>query len=386
MISNQTNGGGFWNNAVFDLSDWGLVDVDGGSAWELYAKGKPIDNMRYQLEQASQLRENNPSVLVWNYRNSIKMIPYYPAVREILSDPRFSPWFLSYRSANATPFVNPQCDVTWTPPVCSTIFHDEKGWAPPIILPSDCGPTPCDCGGAQGVPCSAFYLDFRRWNDAPIGGITLRDWYLQSYINVSFIAAGLIQGYFLDDDWDAVQGPAEAAQGWQSDTGLTGQEVADIADAYWGAFEEVKAAIVDAGGFTWQDFVFNATDQGALLRAGNCATNLREYCKPGSAVHDGTLFYGFSATHHSNFTNISLPGYKEDLARFLLFRGPYAFIGYPWVGVNQPYYRPPELDEWEVGIPLGLCREVQPDVFVRHWSNLTVELNCTSFTASFTIP
>ena len=74
MISNQTSGGGFWNNAVFNLTRWGIVDVDGGNAYQIWAKGKPIDNAAAQREQAARLKRANPAQKVWTYRNLIKLM------------------------------------------------------------------------------------------------------------------------------------------------------------------------------------------------------------------------------------------------------------------------------------------------------------------------
>ncbi len=34
----------------------------------------------------------------------------------------------------------------------------------------------------------------------------------------------------------------------------------------------------------------------------------------------------------------------QDLANFLLLRGPYAWLGYSWVGCSVKYARPPEMD------------------------------------------
>jgi hypothetical protein len=149
---------------------------------------------------------------------------------------------------------------------------------------------------------------------------------------------------------------------------------------------EVKAAIIAAGGLSWQSFVFNATNQGPLLHHGNCAAVLRAQCAPHAPAHDGALFLGFPAAHHSTFTNTSLPGYREDLAVFLLVRGDFAWLGYPWVGVNQPYYRPPELDA-DFGLPRGLCAETgaNSSVFSREYSGARVEMDCTRFLANITM-
>ncbi len=43
----------------------------------------------------------------------------------------------------------------------------------------------------------------------------------------------------------------------------------------------------------------------------------------------------------------------QDLANFLLLRGPYAWFGYAWIGCSQSYIRPPQMD-W-VRVRVFLC-------------------------------
>ena len=80
----------------------------------------------------------------------------------------------------------------------------------------------------------------------------------------------------------------------------------------------------------------------------------------------------------------------SDVARFLLTRGPWSFLGTSWVGCepddgvegggrNQTYVRPKAFDV-DYGEPQGLCEEVQssPGVFVRHFSKATVSHDCVT--------
>ena len=62
------------------------------------------------------------------------------------------------------------------------------------------------------------------------------------------------------------------------------------------------------------------------------------------------------------------------MAVFLLVRGPYAWLGYGWVGTDADYYRPPALDI-DYGEPVdALCREAAPGVFQREWSRASVAM------------
>ena len=68
----------------------------------------------------------------------------------------------------------------------------------------------------------------------------------------------------------------------------------------------------------------------------------------------------------------------EDVARFLVLRGPHAYLGTSWVGCvgqgsarhsNETYVRPAAYDV-DYGTPAGLCEEcaVTPNVFTRKWT------------------
>ena len=86
-----------------------------------------------------------------------------------------------------------------------------------------------------------------------------------------------------------------------------------------------------------------------------------------------------------------------DVARFLLIRGTYSFIGTSWVGCepndgveggrhNQTYARPAEFDV-DYGVPAGLCRQdqAQPGRFVREYSKATAEHDCSTGVSKVTM-
>eukprot|EP01051_Picozoa_sp_SAG22_P024458 SAG22_NODE_6789_length_811_cov_1.164326_1_plen_97_part_10 len=69
---------------------------------------------------------------VWVYRNKIKGLNWYTAVREKLDDPQFSGWFVRFKDYQGHQSNNsyhvPACD--WYgnathPPKCSGFYHDE---------------------------------------------------------------------------------------------------------------------------------------------------------------------------------------------------------------------------------------------------------------------
>ena len=110
------------------------------------------------------------------------------------------------------------------------------------------------------------------------------------------------------------------------------------------------------------------------------------------------LFFGLSRyTHERNIDpqTQQLPYFMQDLATFLLVRGPFAWLGYGWNGCmndgsgHQSWsgtYRRPEAMEEDYGEPLEpLCREVRPGVFQRKWSKADVELDCQAFQGKVTM-
>ena len=96
-------------------------------------------------------------------------------------------------------------------------------------------------------------------------------------------------------------------------------------------------------------------------------------------------FYGFSREAHSK--PFPLPSPAQDIAAFVLTRGPYAFMGYGWTGcfdASHPFTRPAELD-LDLGTPLGFCSETAPgsNVWSRSFSRYTVSLDCSAWQATF---
>merc|ERR1712146_257038 len=80
---------------------------------------------------------------------------------------------------------------------------------------------------------------------------------------------------------------------------------------------------------------------------------------------------------------------KQDLATFLLARGPHAWIGHAWIGcasagnrAEDKYPRPASLDA-DYGEPQGLCTETATNsgVFQRQWTKAMITLDCNSWEA-----
>ncbi len=81
--------------------------------------------------------------------------------------------------------------------------------------------------------------------------------------------------------------------------------------------------------------------------------------------------------------NLTSP--EQDIANFLLVRGPFAWLGHGWLGCSRDYEVPALLDA-DFGEPLGLCAETAPHsgVFARAWSKADVQMDCNTWTPTIT--
>ena len=117
-----------------------------------------------------------------------------------------------------------------------------------------------------------------------------------------------------------------------------------------------------------------------------CASWLREACSPESVFHSIPTMLAFTdaATPRHKHPPPAFPAIQQDVARFLLVRGAYSWMGYGWEGCITT---PPPVEEFDhdYGQPLGLCRETSPGVFYREWTKAHVGLDCNSFSANITL-
>jgi hypothetical protein len=90
--------------------------------------------------------------------------------------------------------------------------------------------------------------------------------------------------------------------------------------------------------------------------------------------------------HSLTGDHVALPNLPQDLATFLLLRGPYAFLGFGWSGCGNEIAFPDEL-RVDYGVPAGLCSETAAgsNVFRREWSKATVEMDCNAYKGTITM-
>ena len=116
------------------------------------------------------------------------------------------------------------------------------------------------------------------------------------------------------------------------------------------------------------------------MKQASCAANLRTLCAADSPSQTRAMMYAFSPGGCGGDPSV-LPELHQDLANFLLIRGPYGWLGHGWKGCSRTYLFPPEL-EADYGEPTGLCAETAPNsgVFTREWTKASVQMDCNTWT------
>jgi len=366
-----------WGIADFDWSNWKY----GATGWTTSA---PMDCQEKLLSQAQMTKQANPSMKVFVYRNMVKALPWYSSVREKLLDPAYSGFFLKF-NCNKTA----GCHV---PTQGSLFYHDQEQ-------------TP---HGDCGVPCGEYLFDHRN-------GSMLQEWFIKELVGgPTGIDNPAIDGFYFDDNYGSSTGASEEDSHNIQDCGLSEAEAAAVAEGWKENTAAVGKAVLAKGGFPYPYFVMsgrNETDPHT-----SCQRDMQRMCAINRTLgrpnlHNQALVLEFSRVSHTVLwhPNGTLPWFLQDLATFLLVRGPFAWLGYTWSGCtdsgypagcdpactqpgckpcrfptamdSHPFPRPDALDS-DFGEPVGQCHESSAGVWTREWSKASVELNCNSFRAS----
>ena len=153
-----------------------------------------------------------------------------------------------------------------------------------------------------------------------------------------------------------------------------------MTDAWCGtrhaAFERVRLA----AGWIWQMFSLFSTPAKAT-----CASTLRPLCAAGAS----SSYFNATTMHSITGDHVTVPNLAQDLATFLLLRGPFAYLGFGWSGCGQNFFGgtfPPSLKA-DYGVPAGTCAETAPGsgVFTREWSKATVQMDCNAYVGTITM-
>ena len=396
------NSSGWFNLTVG--AAFGITSYDWSNAKAQWAVQRPMDCEERLVQQAVMTKAANPRTNVFVYRNLVKALPWFTTVRVKLEDPAYAGFFLKFKPGGAFPngtYHVPNCDTFYDPPLCSEFYHDQEQ-TPEVPTPSDphpdgsCSGT-CDCGK---VPCGEYLFDHRN-------GSMLQQWLLEEVI---FGPNGLdnpqIDGYFIDDFWcsniingtgncnDPVQGPTEIDAHSQADMGLSDQDIADITRGWLETMTLVQKAILAAGGYTWSLIPGQDNANASPVMIGpdskSCNAELSRACSQATSPwQDKPLLMGL---HPGNDTN-PLPYVDQEVAGFLLMRGPYAWLGYGVWGMSWPagssfdfknstVLRPPQMDT-DYGEPVAAyCKQVSSGVFSRTYTKAEITLDCNKWQAT----
>jgi hypothetical protein len=240
------------------------------------------------------------------------------------------------------------------------------------------------------------------WNHsstAVVHNQTFQEWFIHSYVLNKVGMSPLVSGFFWDDYW-----PTSASTGFTTskgvgrfpdsrpnvteDIGLTPADFTQISTAYNKNMDALREATLKAGKFSWQMLWTGGapTNKGGTVpqppvNRQDCAAQLRALCNITSPAQTRAMMYQLNHTHGDPSKLLS---FEQDLANFLLVRGPYAWLGHGWTGCSKNYPFPPELN-MDYGEPTnGICAETAPKsgVFTRSWTHVDVEMDCNTWLPS----
>eukprot|EP00039_Didymoeca_costata_P025595 m.13903 g.13903 ORF g.13903 m.13903 type:complete len:431 (-) comp4952_c0_seq1:200-1492(-) len=374
-----------------NVSKYGIVDIDWSNMKEVWANDKPMDAEQMLTTQAILLKNYScpsscpapqgcstrgqcRSKKVWVYRNPVKALPWFGSVRKILEDPAYEDFFIKFAGTpdknGSIPGVHvPTCDSNFNPPRCSSFYHDQSQtpqYPTGSLLDGSCY-QPCDCG--NNTPCGEYVFDHRNPK--------VRQWILQEFIGgVNGLGNPNVDGFLLDDAWipdhgknDSIPGgPTEYEKHAVQDMGLSQQDVYDLFVGWNQTRAEIYEAVTAAGGWVWGISGYRSVNRD------NCVREMQSMCSNTSNVLSmPTIFY-----RSGNMSDV-----MGDIGVFLTARGPHAWLGYGWRSTcNAPIDAPDVLfKDYQLGEPTEVCQETgnNTGVFVRHWSNAIVSIDCNTY-------
>ena len=140
------------NSGMMDAAaagKWGIVDFDWSNAKQLWTNTKPMDCQERLVTQAQLVKGTSPASKVFVYRNLVKALPWYRSVREKLTDPAYSGFFLKFKDGVNGTYHVPPC----TGSKCSAFYHDQDQTPEHPRGDGSCADE-CDCGA--GIPCGEY--------------------------------------------------------------------------------------------------------------------------------------------------------------------------------------------------------------------------------------
>jgi hypothetical protein len=236
------------------------------------------------------------------------------------------------------------------------------------------------------VSCGEYIWDHRN-------GSSLTSWFADYYVASSEYGLGNpnVDGFYLDDHWSSR--PSE--ENWPCSLRGTGagrcaaldaNETAKMHDGWVANMATVQTAIVNSGGYDWQNFQSLHTPDRK-----SCSSFLRNQCRAESVAQTNAVQFAISYQFSPDFSRANLTNFDMDLGVFLASRGPFAWLGFGWMGCGcgwehkgvmpcDIYQRPSVLD-LDYGEPTGLCEETADgsQIFTREWTKSAVTVDCKQY-------
>jgi hypothetical protein len=378
-----------------------LVQLDWSNAKEVWANAHPMDSADLLTRQAAAVKAGRPDAVVGVYRNTVKALSWFPAVRDALADPARAGLFLPFRPGGGgvnSSTVVPACDTNYAPPRCSPLYHDENQ-TPQYRVPSDgingtCTAAPCDCGA--GVPCGEYLTDHRNasarafvvddvravLSNPNVTMLYLDDYWVDSPEPINPDGDQPAEGYCTHGP---VGGPSEIQLNCTDDMGLGQADVTAIKAGWESTFSQVYDVMDEMGAYAYLGFTFVSTPG-----PGEAAATIRALCAEGTGGAQYNAAAQYLLTTPAECCppdrNTTLLQFEQDLAFFQLVRGPWSFVGYGWEWCATDYQMPPGLF-LDYGDPLGTCAETAPGsgVFSRPFTRSTAFFDTNVYAGNVTM-
>jgi len=300
-----------WGIADFDWSNWiyGENQTWDGKQYGGYSEQVPETCQQNLRVQAAMTKAANNDTKVFVYRNMVKALPWYKAVREKLVDPDYSGFFLPFKcNASASdPKVLPREGGCHVPRQGTPLYHDQEQTIHGKTCPTNGSGSQACCG----VPCGEYVFDHRN-------GSMLRQWFIDEFIGgEDGIDSPFIDGFFFDDNWGRT-GASEMDLHNIEDTGLTPTEQKNMQDAWRVNTAAVGEAVLAKGGFAVPYFIGMPRNESDPKS--HCAQDMAAICKINATtgrpnVHDQALLLEFTRLSHGQlwYANGTLPYFEQDL-------------------------------------------------------------------------
>ena len=119
--------------------------------------------LRSKVKQVQMTVAASPGTKAFVYRNMVKALPWFTSVREKITDPAYSPWFMNFSAAVVADHTKahvPVCDDNYHPPLCSDFYHDQSQTPGFPHGDGNCAPPACDVGS---VPVGEWGVRVSEW-------------------------------------------------------------------------------------------------------------------------------------------------------------------------------------------------------------------------------